>query len=509
MYFHTDGEFKALIGRLPVGVLVQGPGAEILVNNQAACDLLGITEDQLLGKTSFDPDWNVIHEDGSPFPGPTHPVPQAIATRKAVMHVVMGVYRPARKDRVWLLVDAIPHLNDDGNLRDVVCTFSDITESRRKDAAITEILKAVPDQLIRLKRDGTFLFFQPARTVPSFFNADAVTGKTIYDLFPPFLVKQTLHLIENAIESGEVQIWDYQSSSTGKMIEREIRVVAMTEDEVLVILRDVTAEKRAERDHLELERARLLRNFIDNISHDFRTPITILKTSLYLLSKQVDNLTLESRSLKNEIGASELKTYGMSQVIIDGSSEIQQRIGIMEATVERLKELSESMTDVVRLDQEYHYHFEAYDLNQLARLTVNELMPQALNHQQTLRLETRESQLQTLVDITMMGRAIKHLIENAIEYTPAYGKIVIRTYRADQDSDHGAVIEVEDNGKGISLEDLPHVFERFYRGDKSRSGDVGGAGLGLAIAKEIVEAHRGKLEVSTHPGKGSVFTIIL
>jgi PAS domain-containing protein len=70
-------------------VLLQGPRAEILLSNPAALELLGLTEDQLLGKTSFDPEWKVIH-DGSPFPSDTHPVPVAIATRKAVHGVIMG-----------------------------------------------------------------------------------------------------------------------------------------------------------------------------------------------------------------------------------------------------------------------------------------------------------------------------------------------------------------------------------------------------------------------------------
>ena len=87
--------------------------------------------DQLLGKTSFDPDWNVVHEDGSPFPGAEHPVPTSIRTRRAVRDVVMGVYRPKRRDRVWLLVDAEPHLDETGQVLHVVCTFSDITEQRR------------------------------------------------------------------------------------------------------------------------------------------------------------------------------------------------------------------------------------------------------------------------------------------------------------------------------------------------------------------------------------------
>ena len=127
----SESLFRTLIEDLRIGVLVQGPSAEIRVSNRAALELLGLEEAQLLGKTSFDPDWNVTREDGTPFPGPEHPVPTAIRTGRAVRDVVMAVYRPKRKDRVWLLVDAEPQLDAEGKVVQVVCTFSDITERRR------------------------------------------------------------------------------------------------------------------------------------------------------------------------------------------------------------------------------------------------------------------------------------------------------------------------------------------------------------------------------------------
>ncbi|CAG0993136.1 partial Virulence sensor protein BvgS, partial [Anaerolineae bacterium] len=134
----SEEKFRHLVWDMQVGILLQGPQAEILLSNPKALELLGINEDQLLGKTLFDPDWNVIHEDGSPFPGSTHPVPQAIATRHSVQNVVMGVYRPTKGDRVWLLVDAEPQLNDDGTVKQIVCSFIDITERKRAIDALRE-----------------------------------------------------------------------------------------------------------------------------------------------------------------------------------------------------------------------------------------------------------------------------------------------------------------------------------------------------------------------------------
>lgn len=117
----------SLIGDLQIGILIQGPNAEILMNNPKSLELLGLSEDQLLGKTSFDPSWNVIHEDGTDFPGNTHPVPRAIECKEPIHNVVMGVFRPNSGDRIWLLVNAEPKLDIDGAIQNVLCTFVDIT----------------------------------------------------------------------------------------------------------------------------------------------------------------------------------------------------------------------------------------------------------------------------------------------------------------------------------------------------------------------------------------------
>jgi PAS domain S-box-containing protein len=130
----SDDRYDVLTGELDVGVIIQGPTAEILLCNPRAKELLGLTMEQLLGRTSLDPAWNVVHEDASPFPGPTHPVPTAIATRAAVRDVVMGVFRPTTEERVWLLVNAYPKLDADGEVRQVVCTFEDITARKRAEA---------------------------------------------------------------------------------------------------------------------------------------------------------------------------------------------------------------------------------------------------------------------------------------------------------------------------------------------------------------------------------------
>ncbi len=134
----SENRFRKLIQDLSLGVMLQNEKAEVIIYNKAALELLGIDAEQLQGITSYDPRWNVIHENGDPFPGPEHPVPCAIRTRKPVRDVVMGVFRPQRNDRVWLLVNAEPQLEENGSVKKVICTFADITMQKNLAKELTE-----------------------------------------------------------------------------------------------------------------------------------------------------------------------------------------------------------------------------------------------------------------------------------------------------------------------------------------------------------------------------------
>ena len=129
----NQAQHRQTMDVLPVGVILLGPSSDIISANSKALTLLDLSSDQIMGKNSFDPYWNVIHEDGSPFLAATRPVQQAIATLQSVHGVVMGVYRATTQDRVWLLVNAELQFNPDGSIKQVVCTLDDITKSRQAE----------------------------------------------------------------------------------------------------------------------------------------------------------------------------------------------------------------------------------------------------------------------------------------------------------------------------------------------------------------------------------------
>lgn len=146
----NDEKINRLINSLKVGVLLQGPQAEILFSNKAALNMLGLTEEELHGRSSFHSEWDVTHEDGSPFAASTHPVPTAIATKKSVANIIMGVYRPVTKDRIWLQVNAEPLLDSEGEVKEVICSFSDISQRKAIEEKLEWLYKSLEVRAMEL-----------------------------------------------------------------------------------------------------------------------------------------------------------------------------------------------------------------------------------------------------------------------------------------------------------------------------------------------------------------------
>jgi len=257
----SEERFRTLVENLHIGVLLQGPHAEMLLSNQAALDMLGLTEDQLMGKTSFDPDWNIIHEDGSDFPGATHPVPQAIATGKPVRDVVMGVYRPTTKDRVWLLVNAEPEIDIHGAVKQVICTFNDITDRKRVQDELKyerDLFQALmdnfPDSIYIKDRRSRFTRVNraQARSLEAG-SPEAMIGKTDFDFQPQDIAQLLFDEEQRIVETSEpiIDHLEYNLSRSGRS--RWFSTTKMpifdTEGKVIAIAgisRDISARKLTE-----------------------------------------------------------------------------------------------------------------------------------------------------------------------------------------------------------------------------------------------------------------------
>ena len=124
----SEERVRTLLDELNVGVTLQDVDARIIVANRAACELLGLSESQLMGLTPFDPGWKAVQQDGSDLPGDQHPVPRCIATGVPIHDFVMGVDRPGNGDRIWIAASVAPRFGQDGRVDEVVATFHDVSE---------------------------------------------------------------------------------------------------------------------------------------------------------------------------------------------------------------------------------------------------------------------------------------------------------------------------------------------------------------------------------------------
>lgn len=219
-----------------------------------------------------------------------------------------------------------------------------------------------------------------------------------------------------------------------------------------------------------------LRSFTADASHELRTPLTAIRS----------------------IGETALHAP-------DGRVNCREAIGSILEESDRLRQLVDALLVLSRADsREIELHREAVDLCELARETVEFLNVLAEEKHQTITI-TAGKKAVVQINRASVRQAMTNLLDNAIKYTPPEGDINITVGITDSDE---AFVEIADSGVGIPEGDLQRIFDRFYRVDKGRSREMGGAGLGLSITKWAVESNGGRIEVESTLQQGSLFRVL-
>lgn len=216
------------------------------------------------------------------------------------------------------------------------------------------------------------------------------------------------------------------------------------------------------------------RELVANVAHELRTPLTSIEGYL--------------EAFEDGVFPAEASTY--------------RRIRDEAA---RLRRLVEDLSALARAEAPGAWARAPVRLDRLATEAVETLRPRLEAEGVRLAADLPADGALILGDADRLRQALDNLLDNALRHTPAGGLVTVRL----QTSDGAARLAVADTGPGIAPEDLRHIFERFYRGDKSRARATGGAGIGLTIVKHIVERHSGRIEVESTPGRGSMFTVVL
>jgi signal transduction histidine kinase len=218
--------------------------------------------------------------------------------------------------------------------------------------------------------------------------------------------------------------------------------------------------------------------FVADASHELRTPLTVLRSATDLLSRHRDDRLADHAELLQDI----------------------------QAEIRRMQLLAQDLLTLARSDQGALQLMTApMDLGSVASEVVRRMLPLAENRHQILQLHPATDELLVDVDPERLQQVTVILIDNALKYSPEGGRIDVRVHA----EANTAVLEVADTGRGIAAEHLPRLFDRFYRGDAARSRSTGGSGLGLSIAKMLVDAHGGELSLSSSVGVGTVARVRL
>lgn len=260
----------------------------------------------------------------------------------------------------------------------------------------------------------------------------------------------------------------------------EARAVVHGRDEIAALAAafNQMAERLQEADRSQKELEQLRRDLVAWAGHDLRTPLASIR----------------------------LLVEALADGMVTDPQTTQAYLNQAKKQVDQLSLLVDDLFQVSQLDAGgLSLHREQASLSDLISDTLESFS--GLAAQKNIQLQGSAAPgIDTVgMDVKRIGRVLNNLVSNALQYTPPGGSVSIRASLA------GSRVEVavSDTGAGISPEDLPHIFERFYRGDKSRSRTSGGAGLGLAIARGIVEAHGGSICAESQPGMGTTITFSL
>jgi signal transduction histidine kinase len=225
-----------------------------------------------------------------------------------------------------------------------------------------------------------------------------------------------------------------------------------------------------------LDRHRYLQEqLLINVSHELATPLTNIGGYLEALEDDV---------IKKE--------------------KQKEVYGLMHEETERLKKMLRELRALPLLEKtQFQIHPSLHNIEALCKKVIKQIQPQFDAKKVSLRFVSELESKEVLLDKDRSTQILLNLLNNALQYTPAHKSVLVHLTQTEKET----ILSVEDEGQGIPAKALPYIFERFYRVDASRNRKTGGVGIGLAIVKELVEAHGGRVEVTSTEGKGSRFSV--
>ena len=351
----------------------------------------------------------------------------------------------------------------DSSVRQLAARMSELSRNRLLTDAI---LSTMAEGVLVLDTRGHIQIANDAVRKMLQFEDSAVGRHYVELVRHPDLAKQIAVALEDG-ETSEVEL-TIGTTPAETLLARATPFVAKDESGVALVLHDVSDYRRTEQ---------IRQDFVANVSHELRTPLTAIRGSVEALLEDSD-----------------------------GSGDALRFVDIIARHTTRMERLVTDLLRLARLDAGQ----EPLNLTELSTSTLLEGVKAELTpllDEKALRvdIDVAPAAQTVMADPARLHDALKNLVENAAHYAPAESTItLLATQRAD-----GLAFAVEDGGPGIPEADLPRIFERFYRVERSRARNPGGTGLGLAIVKHLIGLHGGTVAASNRPGGGSSFVVTL
>lgn len=344
-----------------------------------------------------------------------------------------------------------------------------VLELSRDRARLGAILDNMVEGVLAVDADGGVLALNPALRRLFSIQEERVEGKPFLELLRHSQLSELLQatLREGTGRSAEIQVFAPEERCF------EAHAAPLPQEGggrgALLVLHDITRLRKLEQ---------MRRDLVANVSHELRTPLASIKGFAETL----------------RLGALEDKKHRL---------EFVENI---ERDADRLSRLVDDLLDLSALESgQRRPALEPVLCLELARDAADSLRPLARRREVSLEVQEQGGLPSVAGDRAQLRQVFLNLLDNAVKFNRPGGSVRVRA----EASGGWLTLAVEDTGRGIPPEDLPRVFERFYRVDKARSREQGGTGLGLAIAKHILEAHGGSVSVESEPGRGSTFRVRL
>ncbi len=484
----SEQRYRVLFETMAQGVIYEDASGRIIDANPAACRILGLTLDQMRGRSSMDPRWRAIHEDGSPFPGEEHPASVALREGERVPDVVMGVFNPRTNDYAWIRVQAVPLVGEgDDRPHQVYATFEDITGRRRLETAYRAVVENSLQALVIVDADGVVFANRRAAEMTGYSGEELRSeGRSFFvRLIHPDDREMVLDRYERRLRGEDVPN-HYEVRMVRKNGEAFWTELYATRIEyegrpaVLATWLDISDRKEFEREFIQAQKMEAVGLLAGGLAHDFRNQLTVVKGYAQMLQR---------RELVTGKGASYVEN------IVDAVDQAAALSGQLLTFARRAPGQAE-VVDVGRLLEE-----------------IGRSLPRLLGEDVRLRVDAPRGRACARLDPGGLQQAVMNLGTNARDAMPDGGDLHVEADRRDLSAGdvaaHGVeagpyvIVRVADSGVGMSEETINRVFEPFF----TTKSPGKGTGLGLAMVFAFVRQSGGFIELESTPEEGTCFTL--